>query len=30
MLGAVLNRYQQQLLSDEYGYGMSYGYGAYY
>jgi protein-tyrosine kinase len=30
VLGTVLNRYNNQLFSDEYGYGMSYGYGAYY
>ena len=30
MLGAVLNRYQRQIFSDDYGYGSSYGYGAYY
>lgn len=29
-LGSVLNRYQNQLFSDEYGYGFSYGYGGYY
>jgi protein-tyrosine kinase len=29
-LGTVLNRYRSQLFTDEYGYGMSYGYGAYY
>lgn len=30
VLGTVLNRYRSQLFNDEYGYGMSYGYGAYY
>lgn len=30
MLGTVLNRYRNQLLADDYGYGFSYGYGAYY
>ena len=30
MLGTVLNRYRNQLFSDDYGYGMSYGYGGYY
>ena len=30
VLGTVLNRYRSQLFGDEYGYGMSYGYGAYY
>lgn len=29
-IGTVLNRYKSQLFSDEYGYGLSYGYGAYY
>ena len=30
MIGSVLNRYKNQLLSDDYGYGVGYGYGAYY
>ena len=30
VLGTVLNRYRSQLFGDDYGYGMSYGYGAYY
>jgi len=30
LVGTVLNRYKQQLFNDEYGYGHSYGYGAYY
>jgi protein-tyrosine kinase len=30
MIGSVLNRYRNQLLTDEYGYGLSYGYGGYY
>ena len=30
MLGTVLNRYRSQLFTDEYGYGLSYGYGGYY
>ena len=30
MIGTVLNRYRNQLLADDYGYGFSYGYGAYY
>lgn len=30
LIGTVLNRYQQHLFNDEYGYGHSYGYGAYY
>jgi protein-tyrosine kinase len=30
MLGTVLNRYNRRLFSDDYGYGVSYGYGAYY
>lgn len=30
MLGTVLNRYRRQVLSDDYGYGASYGYGSYY
>ena len=30
LLGTVLNRYRNQLLADDYGYGFSYGYGAYY
>ncbi|WP_294393210.1 CpsD/CapB family tyrosine-protein kinase [uncultured Sphingomonas sp.] len=30
LIGSVLNRYRSQLLTDEYGYGMSYGYGGYY
>jgi protein-tyrosine kinase len=30
MLGSVLNRYNRRLFSDDYGYGVSYGYGAYY
>jgi protein-tyrosine kinase len=30
LLGTVLNRYKNQLLSDDYGYGVGYGYGAYY
>jgi protein-tyrosine kinase len=30
MIGSVLNRYRNQLLADEYGYGLSYGYGGYY
>ncbi|PZU06235.1 CpsD/CapB family tyrosine-protein kinase [Sphingomonas sp.] len=30
MLGTVLNRYHRRLFSDDYGYGVSYGYGAYY
>jgi protein-tyrosine kinase len=30
LVGTVLNRYKQQLFQDEYGYGHSYGYGAYY
>lgn len=30
MIGAVLNRYRNQLFSDDYGYGLSYGYGGYY
>jgi len=30
LLGTVLNRYRNQLLSDDYGYGVGYGYGAYY
>ncbi|MDO6416803.1 CpsD/CapB family tyrosine-protein kinase [Sphingomonas sp. BIUV-7] len=30
MLGTVLNRYKRRLFSDDYGYGVSYGYGAYY
>jgi protein-tyrosine kinase len=29
-LGSVLNRFQNQLFTDEYGYGFSYGYGGYY
>lgn len=29
-IGTVLNRYKNQLLSDDYGYGVGYGYGAYY
>lgn len=29
-LGSVLNRFQNQLFNDEYGYGFSYGYGGYY
>jgi len=30
LIGTVLNRYKNQLFSDDYGYGMSYGYGGYY
>jgi len=30
LLGTVLNKYKQHILSDEYGYGASYGYGSYY
>lgn len=30
VIGTVLNRYRNQLLADDYGYGFSYGYGAYY
>ena len=30
MIGTILNRYRNQLLADDYGYGFSYGYGAYY
>ena len=30
LIGTVLNRYRNQLFSDDYGYGFSYGYGAYY
>jgi Mrp family chromosome partitioning ATPase len=30
MLGTVLNRYNRRIFSDDYGYGVSYGYGAYY
>jgi Mrp family chromosome partitioning ATPase len=30
MVGAVLNRFRTQLLMDDYGYGVSYGYGGYY
>lgn len=30
MLGTVLNRYNRRIFSDDYGYGASYGYGAYY
>ncbi|QJU56445.1 CpsD/CapB family tyrosine-protein kinase [Sphingomonas sp. AP4-R1] len=30
MLGTVLNRYHRRIFSDDYGYGASYGYGAYY
>jgi Mrp family chromosome partitioning ATPase len=30
MLGTVLNRYNRRLFNDDYGYGVSYGYGAYY
>ncbi|UAK24143.1 CpsD/CapB family tyrosine-protein kinase [Sphingomonas nostoxanthinifaciens] len=30
LIGSVLNRYRNQLFSDEYGYGYSYGYGGYY
>jgi len=30
LLGTVLNKYKQNVLSDEYGYGSSYGYGSYY
>ena len=30
LIGTVLNRYRNQLLADDYGYGFSYGYGAYY
>jgi Mrp family chromosome partitioning ATPase len=30
LLGSVLNRFQNQLFADEYGYGFSYGYGGYY
>lgn len=30
MIGSVLNRYRNQLFADEYGYGLSYGYGGYY
>lgn len=30
LFGTVLNRYRDQLFSEDYGYGMSYGYGAYY
>jgi protein-tyrosine kinase len=30
LVGSVLNRYRTQILVDEYGYGMSYGYGGYY
>lgn len=30
MIGSVLNRYRNQLFSDDYGYGISYGYGGYY
>lgn len=30
LIGSVLNRFRSQLLTDEYGYGMSYGYGGYY
>jgi protein-tyrosine kinase len=30
LIGSVLNRFQTQLLVDDYGYGMSYGYGGYY
>jgi len=29
-LGTVLNRFRAQILTDEYGYGFSYGYGGYY
>ena len=30
LLGSVLNRFQNQFFTDEYGYGLSYGYGGYY
>lgn len=30
VLGTVLNRYNRRLFNDDYGYGVSYGYGAYY
>lgn len=30
LLGSVLNRFQNQFFTDEYGYGFSYGYGGYY
>lgn len=30
LLGTILNKYKQNVLSDEYGYGASYGYGSYY
>ncbi|WP_174274260.1 CpsD/CapB family tyrosine-protein kinase [Sphingomonas bacterium] len=30
LVGTILNRYRYQLFNDEYGYGRSYGYGAYY
>lgn len=30
MIGTVLNRYRNQLFADDYGYGVSYGYGGYY
>lgn len=30
LIGTVLNRYRYNLFNDEYGYGRSYGYGAYY
>jgi protein-tyrosine kinase len=30
LIGSILNRYRSQLLVDEYGYGLSYGYGGYY
>jgi protein-tyrosine kinase len=30
LVGSVLNRFRAQLLMDDYGYGMSYGYGGYY
>jgi len=30
MLGTVLNRYNRRIFNDDYGYGVSYGYGAYY
>ena len=30
MLGTILNRYHRRLFNDDYGYGVSYGYGAYY
>ena len=30
LIGSVLNRFQNQFFTDEYGYGFSYGYGGYY